>query len=334
MSFHLLEASQLAGAEGCERLFHFAESMKEVQENHFRRLLKGRVVSLYFEDRSFNSLLSLQSIIRRMGGDYIGGFRDGWTLDQDVNNPGQPPATEQLGHLAGLYSDLAIVQNSIHNWPKRFARNCGVPTLSAGNGLNEDPLFALGDLYALWSCRRPLYPEPMAGLRILVVGWPGKYGRSMSFLRMLTNWPGTNVILVQGQEYRLSDNQVEDLTKAGLTVQHENVTLEEACRMDADLVYLTGHATIGEAAESDLHNWHEPTLQSKHLETLPGHCRIFHPLPIGVEAAWPSAHKDDRCAWYQQASMTYWLHGSLLALLLGDLEDAGLAPPGQIMKPA
>lgn len=336
MSLYLLEASQLAGAKGCERLFGFAETMKTVQEHHFHRLLEGRVVSLYFDDRSFNSLLSIQSIIRRLGGTYIGGFRsngfrDNCTMDQDANDPGQSPATAQLGHLAGLYSDLAIVQNSRHNWPKQFAQNCGIPVLSAGNGPNEDPLFALGDLYALWSLRQPIAKEPMVGLRILVVGWPGQYGRAMSFLRLLANWSGTSVIVVQGEEVGLSDAQVEDLTKAGLVVQHKNVTLDEACRMDPDLVYLTGYTTVGEAAESDLHTLYDPTLLPRHLETLPGHCRIFHPMPVGKDVEFPAAHKDERCLWFQQASMTYWLHGALLTLLLGDLEDAGLSPPGQIL---
>jgi len=191
-----------------------------------------------------------------------------------------------------------------------------VPILNAGSGTRQHPTQALLDVYTL---QRAL--EPIGGLegKTIVLAGDLKRGRTVRSLSyLMARYPGASLVFAAPEKYQMLPDITEHLDREGVrwrTVE----TLVEALT-DADAVYMTriqdewdqlggrGH----ERADSRF------VLRAEHLDLLPAHAPILHPLPKRDEIEPSLDYIDDpRVAWWRQERNGMWMRVALIAWIFG-----------------
>jgi aspartate carbamoyltransferase catalytic subunit len=131
--------------QAIESLFVLADRLRETPSEATRRLMPGKIVATLFYQPSTRTRLNFEAAAHRLGCSVIG-FAD--------------PATSRAGDFyketltdvaafTSVLCDLIVVRHSVTGAVPELVASSRVPIINAGDGYNEHPTQALGDIYTM-----------------------------------------------------------------------------------------------------------------------------------------------------------------------------------------
>lgn len=98
------------------------------------------------------------------------------TVDGNISSTQKGETLSDMGKVMGQYSDVIVMRHPENHSVQKFADQCPVPVINAGDGSNQHPTQALLDIYTILSEKKKL-----DGLHIGIMG-DLKYGRTVRSL--------------------------------------------------------------------------------------------------------------------------------------------------------
>ncbi len=189
-----------------------------------------------------------------------------------------------------------------------------VPIINAGDGSNEHPTQALIDTYSIY---REL--GRLDNLMV-VIGGDLKYGRTARSLALtLSMFEGIKILFVSLPELRIEDDLREKLQNNGVWFKEIEIKdLNKVGLEQTDVVYWTRpqlERMKKDDIEIPMNRLREYTITSEMMRQLPGHARLFHPLPKTFEIA-PEVDFDPRSVYHRQAGYGVPVRMSILTYLV------------------
>jgi aspartate carbamoyltransferase catalytic subunit len=304
---HLLSAEQLTRAD----IEHFMAAADEMRNSDRMEVLKrhrGKVVATLFYEPSTRTRLSFESAAVRLGAHVVSAEN---AMEHSSAKKGE--TLEDVFRVVGCYADAIVIRHHEAQAMHTAAKLSPVPVLNAGAGAGEHPTQALLDVYTL---RREL--KRLDGLKLCVVG-DLKYGRTVhSLLRLLTQFEDVEVSLLAPPSLQLPESMQSDLTSNGLTLRRGSDFESEFPQVDA--VYQTRIQTERLTSQDESRESATFALGLHHLQMLPAHACIMHPLPRVTELD-PQIDCDPRAAYFRQVENGLYMRMAILdAYLRGDEE--------------
>ena len=279
---------------------------------YLQSLLSHRRAMLYFTQPSTRTFLSFQSAC------HILGMRNSEIRDAATSSERKGESIEDSLRTFSSYVDIIIMRSPVRGLCDRVAAlldgtDRPVPVINAGSGPDEHPTQALLDIYTLERSFKDC--GGIEGKTICMVG-DLKRGRTIrSLAKLLTLYPGTNIVFASPQEYRIEEDLREYLRIRG-TRFIESDSFVDAIRM-SDAVYMTRvqdeyDLTSGESSKVDTSSFR---LKAKHLSLLRPDAVIMHPLPRRDELD-PAIDNDPRAKYWRQERNGMWTRVALMTTLL------------------
>lgn len=136
------------------------------KENFIKRpdkkipLLKGKSTINFFFETSTRTRISFELVGKHLGADTINIGKSDTTIGEKGETLNDVART-----LNRMYSDCIILRHSKAGTPKMISREIKSPVINAGDGWNEHPTQALGDLYTIYEKKGRIN-----GVNVLIVG--------------------------------------------------------------------------------------------------------------------------------------------------------------------
>jgi aspartate carbamoyltransferase catalytic subunit len=143
-SQHLVSVRALSAAE-IGYMFDLAFALRAMNHRDRCRLLEGRVVATAFYQPSTRTRLAFESAVLRMGGRCTGFADASTTRAGDFYQESLADVVRNLGWLA----DAIVLRHFESGAAQRAADVSPVPVVNAGDGYNEHPSQALGDVWTM-----------------------------------------------------------------------------------------------------------------------------------------------------------------------------------------
>ena len=202
-----------------EYLFALADEIDaHLQGDRPIDLMRGRVLGYCFFQPSTRTRLSFEAAMVRLGGSTVG------FADAKVTRAGDfyQESLEDVVHVVSEYADAIALRHFENGAARRAAAAARVPVLNAGDGYNEHPTQALGDLYTMARLKGGL-----DGLRIGLVG--DLHVRSLRAICYSLAKFDVARVLILPPEGGVADDAVAALEGAGIPVE-ERESVEEMIR--------------------------------------------------------------------------------------------------------
>jgi aspartate carbamoyltransferase catalytic subunit len=143
-SQHLISVRPLSTGE-IGYMFDLAAALRAMPHRDRGRVLDGRVVATAFYQPSTRTRLAFESAVLRLGGRCTG-FADASTTR--AGDFYQESLEDVVGNL-GWLADAIVLRHFESGAAQRAAAVSPVPVINAGDGYNEHPSQALGDVWAM-----------------------------------------------------------------------------------------------------------------------------------------------------------------------------------------
>lgn len=128
-----------------EHLFDLAGALSRIPPPDAVRLMRGEVVGIMFYQPSTRTRLNFQAAAQRLGAGVIGFSDPATTRAGDYYQE----SVEDVVAFTSVLCDLLVLRHNETGVCKRVAELTPVPLISAGDGYNEHPTQALGDIYTM-----------------------------------------------------------------------------------------------------------------------------------------------------------------------------------------
>lgn len=158
---HLLDISDLGGAEGLEEVLRLTDSFVEVSERPIPRVpaLRGKTLAWLFYEDSTRTRLSFETAAKRLSADTMNFSVSSSSVKKGESLRDTARTIEAMG------IDAIVVRHASAGAPHRIARWVDASVINAGDGWHQHPTQALLDCYTLRQHRGDLQ-----GQRIAIVG--------------------------------------------------------------------------------------------------------------------------------------------------------------------
>ncbi len=276
-------------------------------------LLAHKRGMLYFTQPSTRTFLSFDSAL------HILGIRGSEIRDPSTSSERKGESIEDSLRTFSSYVDLIIMRTSVPGLCDRIAHFLDqtprpVPIINAGSGPDEHPTQALLDIYTLTRSFKKI--GGIENKSIVMVG-DLKRGRTIRSLSgLLTNYEGVKIIFVSPEEFRISQDLRDRLTRSKVAFE-ETEDFKGALAV-ADAVYMTRvqdeyDADQGESRKVDTTRFH---LKHEHLKLMKESAVIMHPLPRREEIE-ATVDNDPRAKYWRQERNGMWVRVALITKIFG-----------------
>ncbi|QQE81229.1 aspartate carbamoyltransferase [Alicyclobacillus sp. SO9] len=287
-----------------EKLIASAEQLRGLPRRDLLSVLAGKVVATLFYEPSTRTRLSFEAAVVRLGGQVVSSENA-----KETSSAKKGERLSDVFRVVGAYADALVVRHHETGAIEGAADKSPVPIINAGSGSGEHPTQALLDAYTIW---REL--GGLDGRKICIMG-DLKYGRTVhSLVQVLTLFDDIEVVLFHPESLALPEALTKHAQANGTVVRRAG-TFAEAVH-NADVIYQTRVQIerlqdADEAAEAG-----EYLLTKDHMNLVPEHARILHPLPRVNELAL-EVDDDPRAAYFRQVENGLYIRMALLKELIG-----------------
>lgn len=306
---HVIAAAQLE-RPWMEALFERAATVADLQQTRSGRAALAqrcahlRVLNLFAQpsSRTFFSFEAAEMLV---------GLERMSLRDLATSSAAKGESLEDTFRTFFAYCDLLVMRHhdaDAIELAAEVAEDYGVVVVNAGSGTREHPTQALLDLYTIQQRLGAI-----DGKRIVLVG-DLKRGRTVRSLARLFCQYDVELVLAAPERLQLEADVLDRLTAAGVPWRQT-----DQLEVDADVVYLT---RVQDEWDEGHDGGHPPTdprfvFGMPHLERLPGHAIVMHPLPKRDEVtAAVCDTRDPRLAWWEQVKNGLFVRAALLETLL------------------
>lgn len=240
-----------------------------------RRPLVGKILISAFYEPSTRTRLSFESAWHRLGGDIMS------ITDPQTTGIAKGESLSDVAEMLNNYGDLVVLRDSNNDSIFGMLKNLRIPIVNAGNGTDEHPTQALGDIYTIFKWRPALMREAVAEkdkARIGIIGVPKtmRTVRSLLYLLSLFAESFSEVVLISEESEPFDPTQKEYLENKRLNVRVTGDMEKELPELD--VVYINSIAWIGDSYEK---LGKEYRLSKK--SPLKSGAIVMHPLARGEE---------------------------------------------------
>ena len=275
---------------------------KELKEEGFSGILKGKILATLFFEPSTRTRLSFETAMQRLGGGVISMA----SVEGSSVAKGRPLA--DTAQTVAQYADVIVVRHPRIGSAKEAADAASIPVINAGDGAGQHPTQALLDLYTI---RKEL--GTLKNLTITLVG-DFKNGRTVHALVEILSHFGAHLYFVSPS----SPNAWRDI----IAMKGERCEVVETDDLDraaskSDLIYMT---RIQKERFADLSEYEEVKgsyiINEEFLKGLKKKITILHPLPR-VDEISPEVDSYPGAAYFRQVRNGVFVRMALLAMVLG-----------------
>jgi aspartate carbamoyltransferase catalytic subunit len=131
--------------EALESLFDLADTFKNTSPRLARSVMSGKVIGTLFYQPSTRTRLNFHAAAQRLGAGVIGFSDPATTRAGDYYQE----SVEDVVAFTSVLCDLLVLRHHETGTCKRVVEFTSVPLISGGDGYNEHPTQALGDIYTM-----------------------------------------------------------------------------------------------------------------------------------------------------------------------------------------
>jgi aspartate carbamoyltransferase catalytic subunit len=304
---HIISMKDL-NRSALEYFFDVAHQFSKLEPHLVCDLLTGKVAGTMFYQPSTRTRLNFHSALQRLGVSVIGFSDPATTRAGDYYRE----SLEDVVAFTGQLCDILVLRHNETGAAQRAVNVSPVPLISAGDGYNEHPTQALGDI---WTMHKELN-----GLDRKVIGMIGDL--AIRSLRSITiglsefNIKKLLFLLPPGMQV---PSEIEDLLK------NKNITWELVDQVDellnkADLIESIGvrHPNHNLKFHASLEGATTPKkylLTSEVIRKNKRYIPILHPGPRTDEISC-DVDKLDNAAYFRQANNGMWMRMAIISGLL------------------
>lgn len=269
---HILSIEQFERAD-IQRIFEVADAMEPYAlRRKVTRVLEGAILGNMFFEPSTRTRISFGCAFNLLGGE----VRETTGFESSSLTKGE--SLYDTARVLSGYSDVICMRHPQAGSVAEFAEASRVPVINGGDGANEHPTQALLDLYTI---RKELRSKGrgLDGLRIAMIG-DLKHGRTVhSLCRLLCLFNEMQVILVSPKELAMPEYLVEELRRAGHSVQITDELGQSISRVDIAYSTRIQEERFTSKDEADLYRGRFRLNQSIYTQYCEPNTVIMHPLP-------------------------------------------------------
>jgi aspartate carbamoyltransferase catalytic subunit len=192
------------GREGLELLFELAEYYSGTDPLRYDEVLRGKLLGVCFFQPSTRTRLSFESAMQRLGGRVVGFADPKMTRAGDFYQE----SLEDVIRTVAQYADIVAMRHNETGASVRAAAVCTVPFINGGDGYNQHPTQATGDL---WTMHRAL-----GGLDGAAIGMVG----SLRIRSLRSILPGLMKFRVRRMLFLLPPDETVPEDAARLMTEH------------------------------------------------------------------------------------------------------------------
>jgi aspartate carbamoyltransferase catalytic subunit len=291
-----------------ECLFALADRFREAPSEATRRLMSDKIVATLFYQPSTRTRLNFEAAAHRLGCSVIG------FADPSSSRAGDF-YKETLADVAAFTSvlcDLIVVRHSVTGAVPELVASSSVPIINAGDGYNEHPSQALGDIYTMHRL--------VGSLKNATLGFVGDVRiRSLrSILFGLRHFGPHLILFLLPPGNTLPEDVVRVLADAAIPWRAVQ-SIDTLCE-SADIIETIGLNHPNHESPRDL-NGQWPTtpdhyrITRKKLDAQRKSPYVLHPGPRTDEVS-IDVDSSPKAKYFEQAANGMWLRMALLAALL------------------
>ncbi len=131
--------------EALDSLFGLARHFRVLPSAALKDISTGQVVAILFFQPSTRTRLNFQAAVQRLGASVIGFSDPKTTRAGDFYKE----TTEDVVAFTSALCDLIVVRHHVTGMSQRLCDYSTVPIINAGDGYNEHPTQALGDIFTM-----------------------------------------------------------------------------------------------------------------------------------------------------------------------------------------
>lgn len=301
--YHVVSMNDVT-RQDAELLIEVAEQLRGTPRQALRTRLMGTLVATLFYEPSTRTRLSFEAAVSRLGGNIVGAEN---ARENSSAKKGETLA--DVFRVVGAYADAIVIRHHETNAISEALPFSPVPIISAGAGAGEHPTQSLLDVYTLW---REL--GRVDALRVCIMG-DLKYGRTVhSLLRLLAKFSGVHVTIVHPDSLGLPEALLQQVTREGLVVERARDVVH--AMSGADAIYQTRIQRERLHSEAEAATAEDYVIHARHLEHIPPHTPILHPLPR-VDEISSQVDSDNRAAYFRQVENGLYLRMAMMDQILG-----------------
>lgn len=314
---HILSIEQFERVD-IEHVFAVADSMLPYAlRQRVTRVLEGAILGNMFFEPSTRTRVSFGCAFNLLGGE----VRETTGFKSSAIAKGE--SLYDTARVLSGYSDVICMRHPQEGSVAEFAEASRVPVINGGDGSNEHPSQALLDLYTI---RKELQERGRGidGLRIAMIG-DLKYGRTVhSLCKLLKLFNDIHVTLVSPTELAMPEYLIEDLRRAGHTVEVSEELTHSITNVDIAYSTRIQEERFASKDEADLYRGRFRLNQAIYTQFCEPNTVIMHPLPRDSRADANELDNDlnqnPNLAIFRQADNGVLVRMALFALVL-DVED-------------
>ena len=339
---HLVSIDDLSLAE-IRELFAYADRFA-ADPRGYADLCRGMISASLFYEPSTRTRLSFESAMLRLGG----GVLTAAEMTSSSASKGESLA-DTVRVVGGGYADVVVLRHPSEGAARLAARYSDVPVINAGDGSHEHPTQTLCDLYNLHVERGRI-----EGLEVVLAG-DLKYSRTVhSFAYALARF-GANIVCVPQPGFELPQYVVRRLLEEfGVEPVRADARRLGSLASSSDAVYLTPQKPHQLSLFTDAKGWDVRQVDAVYMtrpqteryddaEDTAKYLRlgkrslaaeslrdavVMHPLPRRDEIS-SDIDEDPRSIYFKQAARGVPIRMSILARLMGRLDESLDEPPPQ-----
>lgn len=256
-----------------ERIFTVADAMAPYAlRQKVTRVLEGAILSNMFFEPSTRTRISFGCAFNLLGGE----VRETTGMESSALAKGE--SLYDTARVLSGFSDVICMRHPAEGSVAEFAEASRVPVLNGGDGSNEHPSQALLDLYTI---RKEMESRGrgMDGLRIAMIG-DLKYGRTVhSLCKLLCLFERVQVTLVSPGELAMPESIVEQMRRAGLSVEVTEDLPQSISRVDIAYSTRIQEERFDSKEEADRYRGRFRLNQAIYTQYCEPNTVIMHPLP-------------------------------------------------------
>lgn len=298
-----------------EHLFELADAFCNMHPHEALGLMKGKVVCTMFYQPSTRTRLNFQAAAQRLGASVIGFSDPATTRAGDYYQE----SVEDVVAFTSALCDMLVLRHHETGISKCVVEFTRVPLISAGDGYNEHPTQALGDIYTMH--------RMLGGLDGRVIGFVGDLNvRSLrAILIGMRHFAIGKYLFLLPPGKEVPDDAAALLHKHGQ--RWELVADVEALLEQADLIETIGVNHPNHNLSKDTHGTKIETPDPYRLTRAKVECRqrfvpILHPGPRTDEID-PDTDALPHAKYFEQARNGMWMRMALMAALFRKHESGG-----------
>ena len=296
--------------DAIEALFFLASTLEESSKKEREKILNGKTVAVLFYQPSTRTRLNFHAAILNLGGRVIGFSDPATTRAGDFYKE----TLEDVIAFTAPLCDLIVLRHFENFAAKKASSVTDIPIINAGDGYNEHPTQALGDIWTMY--------KEMGGLENKTIGLLGDLSvRSLKAIVLsLTKFPikGFNFLLPPKKQ--IPEVLIKEMQNSG--VQWNVVENVEILAKTSDIIETIGinhpNHNLSKDTENKIRDIPEDFLINKQLihKTNPS-IPILHPGPRTNEVT-TEVDKMPNAAYFRQIKNGLFMRMAILASLLTD----------------